>query len=142
MTRVWSNTEAAAGHAPCIPHSSTEPYFNTSTAQLWYDLDSGATLDVPLVAWSEAPRPDWYVLAYSIAPQTSGFAAAIRGGKAETLGSRTFHAVNNGDGVTLSVTAPTPDPTARVPPFAVIAVASASVAPAIGHTWYVGVRVR
>jgi hypothetical protein len=61
VQRVWSNAEAAAGHDPCVPETSSAPYFNVAPQGAIVAVDVGGTVTFDAVAFSDGPRGDWYV---------------------------------------------------------------------------------
>ncbi len=141
IERIWSNAHAAAGKPPCIPYATSEPYFNVTAPQDWYPLANGThSVSIPLSAWSEAPRADWYVsVDAKVGAAKDAFTAALDGGGIETIGTHAFHAVNNGGTATLTVTRTTHDATTN--PYVVVRIRSRSVAPGLSHSWNVGVYV-
>jgi hypothetical protein len=56
--RVFSNIAAAAGDDPCVPALSL-PYYNLTVPQDWYAVAPGATVDIPITGWSNAPTDLW-----------------------------------------------------------------------------------
>jgi hypothetical protein len=97
-TRAWSNAAAAAGRDPCQPISD-HVYFNVG-APASVTVAPGGTATFDAIAWSTGPRPPWHVFPYH-GPQGS-FDPAPRA-SATT--------VNNGDAITITVTAPSSVPT-------------------------------
>ena len=102
--RIWSNVAASSGGDPCLPAMS-QPYFNTSVAQEWFQIPAGGSMDIPVTAWATGPRADWYVYPL-VSPLSAGFHARIASSKQQMLDGIAYNAVNNGESATLTVTAP------------------------------------
>jgi hypothetical protein len=136
-TRSWSNARAAAGDAPCVPLPSPDAYFNLGAPQDWYGITPDGTVDVPLVAWSSGPRPDWFVTIEGVFPFGGTPEAKLVTSKPQSLGADTFYAVNNGDAATLHVRANG----MKHGEYAVIGLGSHSIDPASSHGSLIGVYV-
>jgi hypothetical protein len=143
LSRSWSISEAASGRDPCVPHLDDSAYFNVSAPADSYAIAPGGIVDIPLVAWSSATRPDWYVV-MTDAGERDGFKASLATATTETIGAHALPRVNNGASLTLSVTAPATAPPEDAGPlsFTVLEITSVSAVPYITHSWRVGVYVR
>jgi hypothetical protein len=89
--RCWSNVAAAAGHDPCVPAVS-EPYFNAAPVMsdpvpmTWAGysfraqgvrIPVGQTRTIQVDLFSDAPTPDWDVVALDYASMFDGEAPAL-----------------------------------------------------------------
>ncbi len=61
LSRIWSNSAAAAGTDPCVPRPANAlPYFNASiTPSAVATAAAATTLTYQLTGWSLGPVPDW-----------------------------------------------------------------------------------
>jgi hypothetical protein len=90
--RCWSNAAAAAGHDPCVPAIST-PYFNAApvlsdAVSLSWSGDTyqakgvripvGGTKTIEVDLFSDAPTPDWHVVALDYASTFDGQPPALQ----------------------------------------------------------------
>jgi hypothetical protein len=103
--RIWSNTAAQAGGDPCVP-AAPAPYFSVSAAQPWVSAAPGQTVQIPLTAWSTAPRPDWYLVPFLGSGVPDGTRATVTTASSQTIDGTAFYSINNGQTATLSVTLP------------------------------------
>lgn len=58
--RIYSNKASKTGGDPAVP-SSTHPYYNVSTDDDWVKVNEGASVNIPVTAWSAAAIDDWDV---------------------------------------------------------------------------------
>jgi hypothetical protein len=82
FARIWSNSAAAAGTDPCVPVVG-EDYFNTSAAQDWYGVKAGASVEIPVGAWSVQGTSSWQVRvgdAYGAAMPDDGTIETVQNG--------------------------------------------------------------
>jgi hypothetical protein len=112
--RIWSNAAAATAGDPCVPPTS-EPYFNVSVAQDWYEVSPGASYDIPFTGWSTGPRDNWQVLTYlsNGSPAVLAYDGGAFWGTSSELGTFAADAgclprfaMNNGGGGLLTVELP------------------------------------
>jgi hypothetical protein len=97
MARAWSNTEAVAGHDPCLPHEAgNPPYFNAVSDEVTMAA-AGTTATVTLTGWTEGARDSW-----TIAASQQGGSLTLPDG-AITLDKTTL---SSGTTATLSVAIP------------------------------------
>ncbi|HEY2513073.1 MAG TPA: hypothetical protein VGI39_19530 [Polyangiaceae bacterium] len=101
VQRSWSNTEAAAGHDPCVP-SSGHSYFNVAPTKKGeiLQVDVGKTATFEADAFSDAPVSDWFVQGidtHGSASNPSPYLTVQINGAAQT-------STNNGAKITVSVT--------------------------------------
>jgi hypothetical protein len=137
--RSWSNSAAGTGGDPCVP-ASPAPYFNVSAEKQWFPASPGQALQIPLTAWSTAPRPDWYVIAFVGSGAPPGTTVTLTTASGQAIDDTTFYAVNNGGTATLSVTLPTKVPDASMP--VVVEVLSLSADPREDkHSTFVGIAM-
>ncbi len=80
VQRLWSNSSAKAGHNPCVPAPTTEPYYNVVALDqvkttlnavdyfgtgkqptMGYHAAVGETITFPIGFWSDAAMPEWTV---------------------------------------------------------------------------------
>jgi hypothetical protein len=94
VQQVWSNAAAAAGIAPCIPADPEKPFYNLFRANSLQAISAGGSVQLSLTAWSIAPAPAWTVK------------PIWNGGTFRPTSRLDVTAVENGDTVTLTVTAP------------------------------------
>lgn len=92
-TGAWSNSAAAAGGNPCQP-AGDAPYFNTS-APPSVAVAAGGTATFTATGWSTAARGPWHVFV------TQGYQGAF-----DPKPALSATAVNNGEGITVTVSAP------------------------------------
>ena len=125
FTRVWSNAAAAAGGDPCVP-AAAAPYVSAGTAQSWYSIAAGQTLQVPVTGWAPSAAPTWQIYSYAGYDPKSEF----------TIAPNAFESLGVGSTTTFSVSAPS---TAASGDFVVVDVASYTSSEI--HPWAVGFYV-
>jgi hypothetical protein len=136
-TQSWSNAQAAAGNSPCVPATTAAPYFAVSTSEDWYEVQPDGSLDIPLVAWSTGPRPDWFLTVDGLYLGDNGFDVSVASSKPQALGSNTYYAVNNADQATLTVRTTGAKPGT----YAIIQLRNHSIEPPVSHGSLIGVYV-
>jgi hypothetical protein len=125
FTRAWSNAAAAAGGDPCVP-AATTPYVSAGTAQSWYTIAAGQTLQVPVTGWAPSAAPAWKIYSYAGYDPKSEF----------TVTPNAFVSLGVGGSTTFSVSAPS---TAVSGDYVVVDVASYTSTEI--HPWAVGFYV-
>jgi hypothetical protein len=76
VQRIWSNRAAAQGSQPCLP--AVAPDFAVSpTGDGPVTVAAGASVQIPLVGWSDAPIASWKVVATSGPYVTSMFEPVV-----------------------------------------------------------------
>lgn len=125
FTRAWSNAAAAAGGDPCIP-AGASPYVSAGTAQGWYTIAAGQTLQVPVTGWAPSAAPAWQIYSYAGYDPKSEF----------TVSPNAFVSLGVGGSTTFSVSAPS---TAVPGDYVVVDVASYTSTEI--HPWAVGFYV-
>ena len=103
--RVWSNGAASAGGDPCVP-AIAQPYLNVSAPKGWYATDGSGRADIPLTGWSTARIDDWGLGSEVYDPTVMGWTVTIQSQRMVTVNGKSRPAINNGETITLSVTAP------------------------------------
>jgi hypothetical protein len=100
VQRVYSNSAAAASTgSPCVPAPS-EPYYGLSATRDGPSVAAGASVQIPMQAWSSQPTTAWTVRAAPVegmGPGSGTFTPTVM------LDAKT---VNNGDVATLTVSVP------------------------------------
>ena len=84
--RIWSNPAALDGGDPCAPSVPT-PYFSVTTAQDWFAVPAGTSLEISLAGWTTGPTSDSIVR-----PELENGTAAMRGVLGEGGGTITTDA--------------------------------------------------
>jgi hypothetical protein len=138
--RSWSNSAAAAGGDPCVP-AITEPWFDVSPDADWTAVSAGSSVDIPLTGWSTGRTADFVVEAYELMASTPGeLVPTLSSPRHIVLSSVIYPVVNNGETMTLHVSAPS---TASSGDWATIIlyVFSTKVSIDSFHIWPVGVYV-
>lgn len=125
FTRVWSNAAAAAGGDPCVP-AMAAPFVSAGTAQSWYTIAAGQTLQVPVTGWASGSSAAWQIYSYSGYDAKNEF----------TVTPNAFESLSVGGSSTFSVAAPS---TAVSGDFVVVDVASYTSTEI--HPWAVGFYV-
>jgi hypothetical protein len=103
VSRIWSNSSAAAGGASCVPASSTAPYFDVAASPSSLSLAAGTSGTVVLTGWATAELPPWSI-GFSMLQGAAGTASFD---PSPRLSETT---IANGGDVVLTVTAPAGTP--------------------------------
>jgi hypothetical protein len=104
VQRIWSATAAAAGHDPCFPAPSANPYFNVAPRAWLLTAEVGQTATLTANAFSDAPIDGGWTLS------ADDFLALTSGSKdaneflAFSFDGATQRTVHNGDTVEMTVT--------------------------------------
>ena len=98
VQRSWSNTEAKAGHDPCVPVPPNQVFFGAApaAAQQKVALAAGKSVVIDVTAFSNAPMADWTLSAVDFGLFTTG--------SSHLTFSFDKTTVNNGSKVQLTVT--------------------------------------
>jgi len=73
--KVWSNTSAMASHDPCVPIPPGEVYFNAAPSTIQgqpLSVGVGATANLQVDAFSDAPAPSWQVFGIDVGTSSAG----------------------------------------------------------------------
>lgn len=143
FSRVWSNTAAMGQGDPCVPALAGVVYVNASAPQPWYKVAAGASVQIPLTGFSEAPAQDWLLYASVGAGNDAAgrLQATISAATSVTTTLGPTATTNNGRGATLAVNAAAGTPSGT---WSLIEVTSQPMAAGGGdpiHFWPVGVYV-
>jgi hypothetical protein len=101
LTRVWSNSNAAAGKDPCVPAPAGAMYDSAPMTDVIHHVHAGDQLVLTLVGWSTAPEPAW---AINIDAAGGSFQPVA------TLSSMVADRLTNGQTATLTLTIPAGTP--------------------------------
>ena len=104
VTRIWSNSRAAASLDPCNPAPAGDVYFNAAPNQAFFVLDVGASASFDVDAFSFAAMNDWTLQAldWSDSTTTTYLTFSIEGGTQTSTGPSIQ--VNDGSTVHVTVT--------------------------------------
>jgi hypothetical protein len=104
VTRIWSNSRAAASLDPCSPAPAGDVYFNAAPNQAFFVLDVGASASFDVDAFSFGAMNDWTLQAldWSDSTTTTYLTFSIGGGTQTSTGPSIQ--VNDGSTVHVTVT--------------------------------------
>ncbi len=105
--RIFSNTAAKKGDDPCVP-ALTAPYYNLFSGQDWYSGKAGASVSIPITAWSTAVLPPW-VISASIANSSDSmltFTPTVLRTSSTIIGGVNYNIISSGGQAAVQVQIP------------------------------------
>ncbi len=112
VQRIWSTSQAALGHNPCIPVPAGEAYYQASTDMAVYVAKPGVPFTIDVSVFSDAPRGSWrldardwtYNLAVDPNQVKSYLQLDFQGGVVNDAGTSDYLCANNGTSAKVTAT--------------------------------------